>query len=56
MWRHLRRYRSVDRVTNWREHLTPDESARLEELDAQAKAASKLDLPAESLVKELTGK
>jgi hypothetical protein len=28
-------------LTDWREHLTPDEAARLAELDAQAKAASK---------------
>lgn len=27
-------------MTDWREHLTPEEAARLDELDAQAKAAS----------------
>jgi hypothetical protein len=27
-------------MTDWREHLTPDEAARLRELDEQAKAAS----------------
>ena len=28
-------------MTDWREHLTPEEAARLAELDAQATAASK---------------
>ena len=28
-------------MTDWREHLTPDEAERLRQLDEQAKAASK---------------
>lgn len=28
-------------MTEWREHLTPEEAQRLRELDEQAKAASK---------------